>query len=1219
MSQDTQEQETLQRAAHLIKTSDIDRARPLLKEYLRAHPQDARAWYLASFVTENRSQQISYLERAVRLVPQLQSAQNRLAQLRSEPETEPGSQPAPAVSPPADAPSMAAFRERGFPLVAVLSGLLVVAVLALIFIVFARLRGSSQTGSPIAVQGLVTVSPTQAPSIDTPLSPTLQPATGAALAANTVPGPSPIVYIEGATLHAINPDGSGHTTLTDFTVFPPESLAIMRDFDVSWSPDGRRVVFHDFPPDYEVQSELFPRKAPGLFTMDAAGWDQHFVGRGYNPVWSPDGGRLAFASPQEFGKPTGIYTVNADGSNLVRLTAPGDRYENRPTWSPDGLRIAFQRSEPGQSIDDPKHFSVYVIKVDGSAETRLTAGMNPVWSPDGKHIAFWDGESVWLISPEGTDRVSLNVNRPGEIIWSPDNKYLAVGKSIVQLDGSGVLVQAPRDEKSLVPDTPSLMQALDLAQGLTEPRCAWSPDSQYISFRGEPLPVSGPDDLHIMDLNGRVVTVAHKELGVLVDVAWLNARQQAGLSEVLSLSATPDPEGYGIYSGGSSIALLRGAKITELPVPGSWVGPSWSPDGKQVVFWRNVDKEAAIVQANADGSNATTLVSPGWMPLWSPDGKHIAFLRGTKDDKDNLYIMDADGLNPVLVIDKPVSTQVDEPVWSPDGSRIAFTVGVNPSTRSIYLANADGSNAHSLAPALAMSSMPAWSPDGKRLVFVESVKTDRPDYDYYLTTINGDGSSLRRLAKDYYRPVWSPDGKSIAVNSISPGGIYVMQADGSNPRLLTGLQRAYGPSWSPDGQWIAYVVDYGDSIPGTGGSIYHLFIIPTGRSSAPRRLPIETVGTAPVIWLHVASLDAVEQVAKAAPTAFLRVTRPVTAVPNAGAGLTMTVMAQTIVATATPNATRLALRISPTPSSSVRRDPTWRLTATPTRTRTATATPEPPCGTGNQILLAKFGAPHQTGLYSMNSDGSSPCRLYPKPVKKPAWSRDGKQIVFEGDRHLIIINADGSNPHILNNTAGATDPAWSPDGRQIAFTAIRDTEDAYKLYGLWLIDVDTSQRRQVVKMGVGLVALCSPDWSPDGKRIAFVSENYRIYIVDRDGSDLKALTPQRTDGAGPVTLSWSPDGKYIAFALDNRELLLMKADGADLRPLKAGDTPLRGLSLSWSPDSQHIVFVDESYAVHVVRMDGSDLHTLALYRDGSGSVEVAWQPSNDTPNAPAAP
>ncbi len=105
----------------------------------------------------------------------------------------------------------------------------------------------------------------------------------------------------------------------------------------------------------------------------------------WDPSWSPDSKRIVFSSEKgESGWDIDIYVIDADGGNPRRLTRnPGDDWN--PSWSPDGEHIAFA-SERGANFD------IYVMDADGNNPRRLTknpsSDWNPSWSPDGEHIAF---------------------------------------------------------------------------------------------------------------------------------------------------------------------------------------------------------------------------------------------------------------------------------------------------------------------------------------------------------------------------------------------------------------------------------------------------------------------------------------------------------------------------------------------------------------------------------------------------------------------------------------------------------------------------------------------------------------------------------------------------------------------------------------------------------------------------------------------------------------
>ena len=153
-----------------------------------------------------------------------------------------------------------------------------------------------------------------------------------------------------------------------------------------------------------------------------------------------------------------LYSIKADGSGLKRLTK---RYgaAGNPVWSPDGKRIAFDAvDELGLST------RLLVMAADGSAVRRLRMGSPdtgpsvPAWSPDGRRITYLTTPgtvgryraAVWIINRDGTGRRLLYrsaccIGTWGRPIWSPDGRYVAFGVGVSSESGydpvrSGVFV-----------------------------------------------------------------------------------------------------------------------------------------------------------------------------------------------------------------------------------------------------------------------------------------------------------------------------------------------------------------------------------------------------------------------------------------------------------------------------------------------------------------------------------------------------------------------------------------------------------------------------------------------------------------------------------------------------------------------------------------------------------------------------------------------------------
>ena len=252
---------------------------------------------------------------------------------------------------------------------------------------------------------------------------------------------------------------------------------------------------------------------------------------------------------------------------------------------------------------------------------------------------------------------------------------------------------------------------------------------------------------------------------------------------------------------------------------GDW-NPSWSPDGKRIVFTSKRDghfmhgiptDEIYVMDANGrNQQNLTNNPSYETSPSWSPDGKRIAF-DSNRDGRFNfeIYVMDADGGNVQRLTNNPdPNGHPDDryPSWSPDGKRIVFSARREghvvhnwDTTYEIYVMDADGGNEQRLTNNRNNELAPVWSPDGNRIAFAADRKGDFGNFEIYV--MDADGGNEQRLTNnrifDWF-PSWSPDGERIAFMSRRDGNseIYVMDADGGNPQNLTNNRGSDGgPAW----------------------------------------------------------------------------------------------------------------------------------------------------------------------------------------------------------------------------------------------------------------------------------------------------------------------------------------------------------------------------------------------------------------------------------------
>ena len=203
---------------------------------------------------------------------------------------------------------------------------------------------------------------------------------------------------------------------------------------------------------------------------------------------------------------------------------------------------------------------------------------------------------------------------------------------------------------------------------------------------------------------------------------------------------------------------------------------------------------------------------------------------------------------------------------------------------------------------------------------------------------------------------------------------------------------------------------------------------------------------------------------------------------------------------------------------------------------------------GKRIAFVKNYADDEE-IWTMKPDGSGARRL--ARGGHPAWSPDGRTIAFTrylagvSVGEIFVMNSDGSGQRrLMAAKNGSQAPAWSPDGRRIAFLG-------YSSDGLYVVRVDGRGLRRLAG-GVSSKDSAVPRWSPNGSQVLFErgrgGEPDAAYVVNAAGGGLRRIA-MNTDYP-----DWSPDGRSVAFAQASRDMRVVSASGGPSRRVARGDS-----------------------------------------------------------------
>jgi TolB protein len=529
-----------------------------------------------------------------------------------------------------------------------------------------------------------------------------------------------------ADIYRVGVAGSGLERLTDDPAF--DDQAVM-------SPNGREIAFVS---SRSGQADIW---LLDVTTRRLRNLTNHPAGD-YRPSWSPDGAWIAFtsdrgsdgaqaATPGRTGRfapsqRTQIFVVRADGSGLRQMTS-GERSAGSATWSKDGSEIAFYEAGPqdwpAMSRDftgpRPGTSQIVGIAIATGARRELTTGPGRKFLPrwlGANRIAYLFGDAD--PDPGARQRV---IPAAARIAFtdggaSPTGRYTNVNWST---DGRRIVFH----------------RMLDAVWPPAAP--TRSGDAAFTMVRTGIFPSYAPDGRRLVS-NTAYAGLFHNSImvaspdGADRQVIFDDPKQNA-LAPVWSPDGERIAFGLGRYNEGtrvgapSHVAVIdadgSGLRLLTEKIPGNHGFPSWSPDGRKIVYRSTNGETKGLIIIDVVSGDTTALPSGAWtdtFPAWSPRGDRILFT-SDRDGDWELYTMRPDGSDLKRLTRSPGNDA--HAAWSFDGEWIAFASarggfkdempvgeGGGQGAGDIFVMRADGSDVRRLTDDAFEEATPAFAP-----------------------------------------------------------------------------------------------------------------------------------------------------------------------------------------------------------------------------------------------------------------------------------------------------------------------------------------------------------------------------------------------------------------------------------------------------------------------------------------------------------------------------
>ena len=512
---------------------------------------------------------------------------------------------------------------------------------------------------------------------------------------------------------------------------------------------------------------LYLRLGPtgaNLYISNANGSGEHPLTKAgtfdYDPSWSLKGYWIVFTSERT--GPANLYRVHADGSGLEQLT-DDPAYDDQAAFSPDEKRIVFV------STRTTGRASLWVLDIATHKATRLTRNADggdfrPSWSPDGKWIAFSSDRGSSLPRAKGRWEI---LQLASIYLIHPDGSGL---RRLTKSEGFCGSPKWTQDSKSVV-------------AYCTSAQDTWN-------FRKPSH--GGEDQLVTINISsGRSTPIAAGP-----GVKLLPTMLPSGKIAYVRFDDTAKGVFYGTGAPG--------------PAGGDLHTPSWSPDGKKVVYSRFVQDHSTLVRKQWSRNKNFDLYGTVFLPDYDPGGKHLAVTVPNGGETGMTLFIQDEGKPPHAILKR--KDLILAPQWSPNGKQIVVGVGTFPQflpsasgsrKAQVAILNPDGSDLHFVTSGPDSNAFPAFSPDGKQIVY----RTKGPDGEG-LRIMNLADRSVKVLTNGWDNfPGWSPRGDLIEFTRKIDGSfnIFTIHPDGTGLKQLTHTRgNDAHAAWSPDGERIVF-------------------------------------------------------------------------------------------------------------------------------------------------------------------------------------------------------------------------------------------------------------------------------------------------------------------------------------------------------------------------------------------------------------------------------